>query len=108
MVYKKITTIAIIVAIAFAIMSNFVFGASIDVSTNDKVYDKFLVILVNIQRYSWPVATISFIYALYEYYVIGSEKLERKVQGQRLIVGIAIFMAVIQALPLIYAFTIVR
>lgn len=104
MVYKKITTIAIIVAILFAALSGFVFGENIDVQTGDKVYSSFLKVLVMIQRYSWPVMTIVFIYAMYEYYVIGSEMLEHKVTGQRLIVGIAIFMALIQALPLFYAF----
>lgn len=104
MVYKKITIIAIAVAILFAITSGFVFGENIEVSTNDKVYDSFLKVLVIMQRYSWPVMTIIFIYAMYEYYVIGSEMLEHKITGQRLIVGIAIFMAIIQALPLFYAF----
>ncbi len=104
MVYKKITIVAFVIAIVFAVMSGFVFGENIEVSTNDKVYDGFLKVLVMIQRYSWPVITIVFIYAMYEYYVIGSEMLEHKVTGQRLIVGIAIFMALIQALPLFYAF----
>ncbi|MBR1883786.1 MAG: hypothetical protein IJ809_02405 [Clostridia bacterium] len=108
MVYKKVTTVAIILAVLFAILSGFVFGASIDVTTNDQVYDSFLKILVKIQRYSWPVVTLVFIYALYEYYVIGSEMLERKVTGQRLIVGIALFMSVLQALPLIYAFIVLK
>ena len=108
MVYKKITIVAISFAILFAFLGSFVFGQSIDVTTNDVVYDSFLRILVNVQRYSWPVATLGFIYALYEYYVIGSEMLERKMNGQRLIVGIALFMAVLQALPLIYAFITVK
>ncbi len=104
MVYKKVTIIAIIVAILLAVTSGFVFGENIEVSTNDKVYDSFLKVLVIMQRYSWPVMTIIFIYAMYEYYVIGSEMLEHKITGQRLIVGVAIFMAIIQALPLFYAF----
>lgn len=108
MVYKKITIVALSLAVLFALLGSFVFGQSIDVTTNDKVYDSFLKVLVNIQRYSWPVAALGFIYALYEYYVIGSEMLERKVSGQRLIVGIAIFMALLQALPLVYAFMTVK
>lgn len=104
MVYKKVTMVAIVLAVVFAVMSGFVFGENVDVTTNDKVYDTFLKVLVMIQRYSWPVVTLVFIYAMYEYYVIGSEMLEHKVTGQRLIVGIAMFMALIQCLPLLYAF----
>ena len=104
MVYKKVTMIAIILAVVFAVMSGFVFGENVDVTTSDKVYDTFLKVLVMIQRYSWPVVTLVFIYAMYEYYVIGSEMLEHKVTGQRLIVGIAMFMALLQCLPLLYAF----
>lgn len=102
MVYKKITTIGIGIAIVAALVSNFVFAA--DFTSNDKIYDSILNILIFIQKYSWPVITLVFIYALYEFYVIGSEMLEHKIMGQRLIVGIAIFMAIIQCLPLIYAF----
>lgn len=102
MVYKKITTIAIGIAIIATLVSNFVFAA--DFSSNDKIYDSVLNILIFIQKYSWPIVTLVFIYALYEFYVIGSEMLERKITGQRLIVGIAIFMAIVQCLPLVYAF----
>ncbi|MDF2865709.1 MAG: hypothetical protein K0R72_523 [Clostridia bacterium] len=102
MVYKKITTVSIAIAIIATLVSNFVFAA--DFTSNDKIYDSVLDILIFIQKYSWPVVTIVFIYALYEFYLIGSEMLEHKFMGQRLIVGIAIFMAVVQCLPLIYAF----
>ena len=104
MVYKKITTIAFILAIVFAIMNGFVFASDSAIATNDKIYGTVLNILVKIQKYSWPVVTLIFIYAMYEYYVIGSEMLEHKITGQRLIVGIAIFMALLQSLPLVYAF----
>ena len=43
------------------------------------------------------------VYALYQYYVIGSEAFEHKVNGQKLIVGLSVFMAIIQCLPLVYA-----
>lgn len=50
-----------------------------------------------------------FIYALYKFYVAGSEIIEQKAMGQKLrIVSIAIFMAIVQALPLIYAFATIR
>jgi len=102
MVYKKITTIALAIAVVATLVSNFVFAS--DFTTNDKIYDSVLNILIFIQKYSWPVMTLIFIYALYEFYVIGSEMLEHKILGQRLIIGIAIFMAIIQCLPLVYAF----
>ena len=47
------------------------------------------------------------IYALYKYYVIGSEVIAEKIIGQQLVVGISIFMVVVQCLPLVYAFFIV-
>jgi len=102
MVYKKITTIAIAIALVATLVSNFVFAN--EFTSNDKIYDSVLNILIFIQKYSWPIMTLVFIYALYEFYVIGSEMLEHKITGQRLIIGIAIFMAVVQCLPLVYAF----
>ena len=43
----------------------------------------------------------------YKYYVMGNEVLADKVVGQKMVVGIAIFMVVVQCLPLVYAFFIV-
>lgn len=106
MVYKKITLTSIIVAIFAAVISSFVFGAA-EVATNDKIYDTVMEVLIFVQKYSWPIITIIFIFALYKFYIAGSEYIEEKVLGQNLIVGISIFMAIIQALPLIYAFFIV-
>lgn len=106
MVYKKSTMIAIIIAIVACIFSNVVF-ATTDIAQEDKIIDSVLNILIFIQKYSWPLVTLIFIYALYQFYVMGAEKLEQKILGQRLIVGIAIFMAIIQCLPLVYAFFIV-
>ncbi|MDD2375929.1 MAG: hypothetical protein PHD15_01565 [Clostridia bacterium] len=102
MVYKKITIIAITIAIVATLVSNFVFAT--DYTSNDKIYDSILDMLIFIQKYSWPLMTVIFIYALYEFYVIGSELLQHKIMGQRLIIGIAIFMAIVQCLPLVYAF----
>lgn len=107
MVYKKITTIAIAFAIIAALISNFVFAAT-DITSNDTIIDSTMQVLIFIQKYSWPVITLVFIYALYKFYVIGSEMLEHKITGQRMIVGIAIFMAIVQTLPLAYAFLIVK
>ncbi len=111
MVYKKITLVALVLSVLAAFTCNFVLGVSVDeslaIGTPDFVMDKTLNILITIQRYSWPVVTLIFIYALYQFYVIGSEVLEHKILGQRLIVGISIFMVIIQCLPLMYAFIIV-
>jgi hypothetical protein len=107
MVYKKLTSIAIILSIIAACVSSFVFGTD-EVASNDKIIDSTMQILIFLQKYSWPVVTLIFIYALYEFYVIGSEMIEHKILGQRLIVGIAIFMVLVQCLPLVYAFLIVK
>ncbi len=107
MVYKKITIFAIIFAILAGVISNVTFAAT-SISTNDKILDTTLNILIFVQKYSWPVVTLVFVYALYQFYVIGSEVLEHKIVGQRLIVGIAIFMVIVQCLPLIYAFLTVK
>ena len=107
MVYKKVTIIAIIISIMAAVISNFTFAAT-DITTNDKILDSTLNILIFLQKYSWPVFTLAFIYALYQFYVAGAEILESKILGQRLIVGLAIFMVVLQCLPLFYAFVTVR
>ena len=107
MVYKKITMITIIISIVAAFTCNFVFATGV-VETNDIVYDTTLNVLVAIQRYSWPIITLVFVYALYQFYVIGSEMIEHKILGQRLIVGISVFMVLIQCLPLFYAFLLVQ
>ncbi len=107
MVYKKITLITIIIAMVAAFTCNFVFASGLSLTT-DKVYDTTLKVLVAIQKYSWPVVTLVFVYALYQFYVIGSEMIEHKILGQRLIVGISMFMVIVQCLPLFYAFIIVN
>ena len=107
MAYKKFIISAVVIAIIAATVSGVVFGTT-DIKTNDKIMDKTLDILIFIQKYSWPVVTLVFIYALYEFYVAGAEILESKILGQRLIIGIAVFMAIIQCLPLFYAFMTVK
>ncbi len=108
MVYKKIMIICLIVAIGMMCLSSIVFAATDIGKNDDKIYTGVMDILLNIQKYSWPIAVIVLVYAMYQYYVIGSEAFEQKVNGQKLIVGVSIFMAIIQTLPLIYAFVIVR
>jgi hypothetical protein len=106
MQYKKVITLSIIFAIVFAIMNEIVFATSTAV-TGDNILDGALKVLVMIQKYSWPFVTLLMIYALYKYYVMGNEVLADKVLGQKMVVGIAIFMVVVQCLPLVYAFFIV-
>lgn len=107
MVYKKLTIFTIIISIVAAFTCNFVFAAN-DVLANDKIIDSTLQILIFLQKYSWPVVTLIFIYALYKFYIMGSEYLEQKIIGQRMIIGISIFMVLLQCLPLFYAFVIVN
>ena len=106
MAYKKVITSSIFVAMLLAFVNELVFAASNTV-TNAVVLDGALNILVMIQKYSWPFVTLFMIYALYKYYVIGSEVIAEKIMGQQLVVGISIFMVVVQCLPLVYAFFIV-
>ncbi len=106
MQYKKVITLSLIFSVVFAIVNEFVFAASTAV-TGDGILDGALKVLVMIQKYSWPVVTLLMVWALYKYYVMGNEVLAEKVVGQRMVVGIAIFMVVVQCLPLVYAFFIV-
>lgn len=108
MVYKKVMMVCFIIAIVMLCLSNIVFATTDIGKNNDKIYTGVMDILLNIQKYSWPFGVIVLVYAMYQYYVIGSEAFEQKVNGQKMIVGVSIFMAIIQALPLIYAFVIVK
>ena len=107
MVYKKVTIVTLIVSIIAAITSNFVFAGN-GAIVNDKIYDSVLKVLIFIQKYSWPVVMFAFLLAAYQFYVTGSEILENKILGQRLIVGLSIFMVIVQCLPLFYAFILVN
>lgn len=104
MVYNKVMKICIIIAVIALISTTVVFATTNVDEKNDKIHSKVMLVLKNIQKYSWPVAVVIFIYALYQYYVVGSEAFEQKVSGQKLIVGLSVFMAIIQIIPLAYAF----
>lgn len=106
MEYKKVITSSIVIAFVMAIVNELVFAAE-NVVTSDAILDGGLNILVLIQKYSWPFVTLLMIFALYKYFVTGSEILADKIKGQKMVVGISIFMVVIQCLPLVYAFFIV-
>lgn len=106
MAYKKVITSSILVAILLAFVNEMVFAAT-NVVTNDVVLDGTLNVLVMIQKYSWPVVVLLMIVALYKFFVTGSEVLADKVVGQNMIVGISVFMVVVQCLPLFYALFIV-
>ena len=103
MVYNKIMKVCVWISVIALITSSVVF-ATTDIEIKDsQLIGNVMNILKRIQTYSWPIAVIVFIYALYQYYVVGSEAFEQKVSGQKLIVGISVFMAIIQCLPLVYA-----
>lgn len=103
MVYNKVMKVCLWIAIIGLIATTAVFAVSdIDQKTN-KIVGGVMTTLKYIQTYSWPVAVIVLVYALYQYYVVGSEAFEQKVSGQKLIVGLSVFMAIIQCLPLVYA-----
>ena len=108
MVYNKLMKVCICISLIMLVLSNVVFATTTVGTNNDEVYSGIMKILLRIQKYSWPVAVIIFIYAIYQYYIIGSEAFEYKVSGQRLILGLSVFMAILQSLPLLYAFIIVQ
>lgn len=103
MVYNKIMKTCIWIAVIALIASTAVF-ATTDIAVKDnQIVGGVMTVLKRVQTYSWPVAVIVLVYALYQYYVVGSEAFEQKVSGQKLIVGLSVFMAIIQCLPLVYA-----
>ena len=108
MVYNKLMKVCISIALIMLVVSNVIFATTTLGTNEDEVYNGIMKVLLRIQKYSWPVAVIIFIYAIYKYYIIGSEAFEYKVSGQRLIMGLSVFMAILQSLPLLYAFIIVQ
>ncbi|MBQ8043191.1 MAG: hypothetical protein IJ272_03450 [Clostridia bacterium] len=103
MVYNKVMKTCIWISVIALIASTAVF-ATTDLAVKDnELIGGVMNVLQKIQTYSWPVAVIVLVYALYQYYVVGSEAFEQKVSGQKLIVGLSVFMAIIQCLPLVYA-----
>ena len=103
MVYNKVMKVCVWIAVIALVASTAVF-ATTDLGTSDnQIVGGVMNILQKVQLYSWPIAIIIMVYALYQYYVVGSEAFEQKVSGQKLIVGLSVFMAIIQCLPLVYA-----
>lgn len=80
MVYKKAMIVCFIIAITMLCLSSVVFATTNIGKNNDRIYTGVMEILIKIQKYSWPVAVIIFVYAMYQYYVIGSEAFEQKVK----------------------------
>lgn len=103
MVYNKVMKVCLWIAVIGLIASTAVFATTDLGSSNNQIVGGVMTVLKNIQTYSWPVAVIVLVYAMYQYYVVGSEAFEQKVSGQKLIVGLSVFMAIIQCLPLVYA-----
>ncbi len=108
MVYNKLMKVCISISLVMLVVSNVLFATTALGNNDDEVYSSIMGILLKIQKYSWPIAVIIFIYAIYQYYIIGSEAFEHKMSGQRLILGLSVFMAILQSLPLLYAFIIVQ
>lgn len=103
MVYNNVMKVCLWIAVIALIASTAVF-ATTDLEQKDSlVIGGVMTVLKYIQTYSWPIAVVVLVYALYQYYVVGSEAFEHKVSGQKLIVGLSVFMAIIQCLPLVYA-----
>ena len=103
MVYNKVMKVCIWIAILGLIASTAVFATTDLAVKENKIVGGVMTTLKYIQTYSWPIAVVVLVYALYQYYVVGSEAFEQKVSGQKLIVGLSVFMAIIQCLPLLYA-----
>ena len=103
MVYNKVMRVCIWIAVIALVASTAVFATTdLDTKTNE-LMGGVMTVLKNVQLYSWPIAVIVLVYAMYQYYVVGSEAFDQKVSGQKLIVGLSVFMAIIQCLPLAYA-----
>lgn len=103
MVYNKVFKTCLLVSIIALLATTAVF-ATTDLEVKDnEIVGGVMTVLKNVQTYSWPVAVIILVYAMYKYYVVGSEAFEEKVSGQKLIVGLSVFMTIIQCLPLAYA-----
>lgn len=104
MIYNKLMKICIAISVIAFFASGILFATTTVTQKDDVVIDNIMKILIKIQNYSWPIMLVILVYALYQYYVIGSEAFEYKVNGQKMIMGISVFMTVIQCLPLLYAF----
>lgn len=104
MVYSKMMKVCIAISVIMFVVSTAVFATTDIEQKNDEVIDIIMEVLIKVQNYSWPIAVIIFLYALYQYFVVGSEAFEYKVNGQKLIVGLSVFMTILQTAPLIYAF----
>ena len=103
MVYNKVMKICLWIAVIGLVTSTAVF-ATTDLAVKDnQIVGGVMEVLKYVQTYSWPIAVVVLVYALYKYYVVGSEAFEQKISGQKLIVGLSVFMAIIQCLPLVYA-----
>ncbi len=103
MVYNKVMKVCLWIAVIGLITSTAVFATTDLGTSSNQIIGGVMTVLKYIQTYSWPIAVIVLVYGMYKYYVVGSEAFEQKVSGQKLIVGLSVFMAIIQCLPLVYA-----
>ena len=103
MVYNKVFKTCLLISIIALLATTAVFATTeLEVKDNE-IVGGVMTVLKNIQTYSWPVAVVLLVIAMYKYYVVGSEAFEEKVSGQKAIVGLSVFMTIIQCLPLVYA-----
>lgn len=107
MAFKKTIILSVIGALVAFTMTSVVFAAGVP-NSGDQIVDGILEILNLIQKYSWPVAVLFFVFGLYRFYILGAEQLAHKIVGQRMVVGTAVFLVIAQWLPLLYAFIIVK
>ena len=66
MVYNKLMKVCISIALIMLVVSNVLFATTALGNTDDEVYSGIMKALLRIQKYSWPVAVIIFIYAIYQ------------------------------------------
>ncbi len=103
MVYNKVFKVCAIISIIALLATTAVFATTEIEAKDNEIVGGVMTVLKNVQTYSWPVAVLVLVYGMYQYYVVGSEAFEQKVSGQKLIVGLSVFMTIIQCLPLVYA-----
>ena len=103
MVYNKVFKVCLFISLIALVATTAVFATTGIDEKNNEIVGGAMTVLKTVQTYSWPVAVLVLVYGMYKYYVIGSEAFEQKVSGQKLIVGLSVFMTIIQCLPLAYA-----
>ena len=79
MVYNKVMKVCLWIAVIGLVATTAVFATTNLEAKESELVGGVMTVLKYIQTYSWPVAVIVLVYALYQYYVVGSEAFEQKV-----------------------------